>query len=124
MSAFGNTAGNYVDWDEPKTVVGNVVRFSAATDFDGNDCIVVEAENDAGDEFAITIAQAQLKAKFAEAFEHNGSLAELNEHHTGDRFAVEYQGKENRPNGRTLKKFVVERKAGETVAAAAPASLL
>ena len=122
MSIFGNTSGAFVEWDEPKSVVGTITDFAMGTDFDGNPAVVVELETDGGDEAAITVAQAQLKAKFAAEFPLNDSLEMLAANYKGDRIAVAYEGKENRPNGRTLKKFVVERKGAEK--ADAPAGSL
>lgn len=123
MSLFSTAGGAFVKWDEPKTVIGTIAGFRMGTDANDNPAVLIDLEDDAGDEQTVTVAQANLKRKFAETFGDVDELGELTPF-VGDRIAIAFTGTEKLDGGRTLKLFDVEHKAAAEQAAAAPASLL
>jgi len=123
MSLFATNSGAFIKWDEPKTITGGINGFRMGTDVNDNPAVVIDIEDDSGDEVSITVAQANLKRGFAETFGDPDSIAELDPF-VGGRIAVAFTGTEKLDGGKTLKLFAVEFKAAAEAVAAAPASML
>ena len=110
------TAGNYAKWETAgDNVVGTVTHVDpvGATTVKGVECPLVIVQTADGEDVSISCSQAQLWQKMLDARPE-----------VGDKIAVQMTEVEKRPNGHTLKHFVVEVATAETVKAAAPASLL
>lgn len=120
MSLFSSSTGTFVKWDEPKVVAGTIRGFRMGTDANDNPAVVIDIEDNSGDEQTITVAQANLKRGIGEAFGEVNSLDDL-AGYVGDKLAVEFTHTEKLDGNRTLKHFKVEHKAA---AASAPTGSL
>lgn len=105
--------GQFVKWDEPKTIVGTIKTRSKGTDLEGRTVANYAIELDDGDVVMIGGAPYQIK-KEAAAERWN----------VGDRIAVDFKGKEKLDGGKTVNVFEIQTQKADEVAATKPKSLL
>jgi hypothetical protein len=105
--------GEWIKWDEPKTLVGTIRSRAKGTDFGGKPCAVYSVETDSGDTVALSAAQYQIKREAA-----------AEKWAVGDRIAINFIREERMDNGNRVKVFEIETKKASDVSAEKPKSLL
>lgn len=94
-------AGDYISFANPgDTVVGDITSIGVGTDYNGDPCPQLNLATDDGPK-TVTAGQYDLKAQ----------LAQLRPN-AGDRIAIVFAQYETTPNGRQVKKFDIQVKAG------------